>query len=51
MLLGVLPLNLDDASLLAKARLAKMRENVAELSPEERSRFRWEDGFEGLSVR
>jgi mono/diheme cytochrome c family protein len=51
MLLGVLPMSLDDAPLLAKARLDKMKENVAELSPEERSRFRWEDGFEGLSVR
>jgi hypothetical protein len=51
MLLGVLPLNLDDAPLLAQARLSKMKESIAELTPEQRGRFRWEDGVEGLSVK
>ena len=48
LLLGVIPVNLDDASLLADARTRKMRECIAELTAEQRSRFHWEDAFEGV---
>jgi hypothetical protein len=51
MLLGVVLLNLDDAPLLAEARMEKTRESIAELTPEQRSRFRWEDAFEGVPAK
>jgi hypothetical protein len=51
LLLGVLPVNLDDAPLLAESRMQKMKASIAELSPEQRSRFRWEDAFDGLGGR
>jgi hypothetical protein len=51
LLLGVLPVNLDDTALLADARMLKMKESIAALTPEQRSRFRWEDAFEGLGGR
>jgi hypothetical protein len=50
-LLGVLPVNLDDTAVLADARLQKMKESIAQLSPEERSHFRWEDAFDGVGGR
>jgi hypothetical protein len=49
LLLGVVPMNLADAALLAEARLRKMKASVDELSPEERSRFQWDNAFEELS--
>ena len=51
MLLGVLPIRLEDGGLLAEARTRKMKESIAELTPEQRSRFHWEDAFEGLGGR
>jgi hypothetical protein len=51
MLLGVLPLHLEDEGLLAEARTKKMKESIAELTPEQRSRFHWEDAFEGMGGR
>jgi hypothetical protein len=51
LLLGVLPLHLEDEGLLDEARTRKMRESIAELTPEQRSRFRWEDAFEGMGGR
>jgi mono/diheme cytochrome c family protein len=48
LLLGVLPVSLDDAPLLAEARNAKMKASIDELTPEQRGRFRWEDAFDGL---
>jgi hypothetical protein len=46
LLLGVVPMNLGDEALLREARIRKMKENIAELAPEERARFRWDDAFE-----
>jgi hypothetical protein len=46
LLLGVIPMNLGDESLLREARIRKMKETIAELTPEERARFRWDDAFE-----
>jgi mono/diheme cytochrome c family protein len=51
LLLGVLPVNLDDTQALADARLRKMKECIAQLSPEERGRFHWEDAIEGAGGR
>jgi hypothetical protein len=48
-LLGVIPVNLSDIPVLAEARAAKMRESVAALTPEERSRFKWDDAFDDLA--
>jgi hypothetical protein len=49
LLLGVLPVNLADIPVLAEARAAKMKESIAELTPEERSRFKWDDAFDDLA--
>jgi len=46
LLLGVVPINLADAPLLLEARVRKMKESIAELTPEQRARFRWDDAFE-----
>jgi hypothetical protein len=43
--LGLIPMNPGDESALLDARVRKMRDKVAELSPEERGRFHWEDAF------
>jgi len=51
LLLGVLPVNLDDTQALADARLSKMKACIAELTPEERGRFHWEDAIEGVGGR
>jgi mono/diheme cytochrome c family protein len=51
LLLGVLPVNLDDTQALADARLRKMKECIAQLSPEERGRFHWEDAIDGVGGR
>jgi hypothetical protein len=51
LLLGVIPINLADAPLLLEARTRKMRESIAELTPEQRARFRWDDAFDDLSGR
>jgi mono/diheme cytochrome c family protein len=49
LLLGVIPINLADVSLLRDARTRKMRESIAELTPEQRARFKWDDAFEDSS--
>jgi hypothetical protein len=51
LLLGVLPVNLADIPVLLEARVAKMKESIAELTPEERSRFKWDDAFDDLAGR
>jgi hypothetical protein len=51
LLLGVLAINLADQPLLLEARVRKMKESIAELTPEERSRFRWDDAFDDLAGR
>jgi hypothetical protein len=48
LLLGVVPINLADASVLADARARKMKASIAELTPEQRGRFRWDEAFEEL---
>jgi hypothetical protein len=49
LLLGVLPVNLADIPVLLDARIRKMKESVAALTPEERSRFQWDDAFDDLA--
>jgi len=47
--LGLIPLNLGEEKLLLEARVLKMKEKVAELTPEQRGRFHWSDAFNDLS--
>jgi hypothetical protein len=47
--LGLIPLKLGDEALLLDARVRKMKEKIGELTPEQRSRFHWEDAFNDLS--
>ncbi len=47
--LSVIPVNLADIPVLLEARIRKMKESVAELTPEQRSRFKWDDAFDDLS--
>ncbi|HZZ20757.1 MAG TPA: hypothetical protein VFE25_15390, partial [Opitutaceae bacterium] len=49
--LGLIPINLGDEALLLQARVAKMKEKIAELSAEQRARFHWEDAFNDLEGR
>lgn len=49
--LGVIPMNLGDEARLMEARVRKMREKIAELSPAEKARFHWEDAFNDLAGR
>jgi len=49
LLLGVIPVNLADIPVLLEARVAKMKASVAELTPEQRSRFKWDDAFDDLA--
>jgi hypothetical protein len=44
--LGVIAMNLADAPLFPAALEKKMREKVAELTPEQRARHNWEEAFE-----
>jgi hypothetical protein len=44
--LGIVPVNLDDVSLFAAAREKKLKEKIAELSPEQRARNQWSEAFE-----
>ena len=44
--LGVIPLSLEDAALFPAAREKKLREKVAELTPEQRARHNWNEAFE-----
>jgi mono/diheme cytochrome c family protein len=46
--LGVIPVTEGDESALLDTRIRKVKEKIAELSPAERSRFRWEEAFNGL---
>lgn len=43
--LGVIPMNLEEVPLFAAAREQKLREKIAELSPEQRSRHNWDEAF------
>jgi len=47
--LGVIPLHLEDVPLFAAAREQKLREKIAELTPEQRSRHNWSEAFEAVS--
>jgi hypothetical protein len=49
--LGLIPMNLGDEALLLEARTKKMKEKIAELTPEQRGRFHWEDAFNDLAGR
>jgi hypothetical protein len=49
--LGVIPVRLGDEALLLEARVKKMKEKIAELTPEQRGRFHWQDAFNDLSGR
>jgi hypothetical protein len=49
--LGVLPVSLADEPLLQESRVRKMKENIAELTLGERSRFKWDDAFNELDDR
>lgn len=49
--LGVIPINLDDVPLFAAAREQKLREKVAELTPEQRSRHDWDEVLETVGPR
>jgi hypothetical protein len=51
LLLGVLPVNLADIPVLQEARIRKMKESVAALSPQEQRRFKWDDAFDDLAGR
>jgi hypothetical protein len=47
--LSVVPVNLADIPVLLENRIKKMKESVAELTPAQRSRFKWDDAFDELS--
>jgi hypothetical protein len=49
--LGLIPVNLGDEALLFEARVRKMKEKIAELTPEQRGRFQWSDAFNDLAGR
>lgn len=49
LLLAVVPVNLNDAPLLLDARIKKMRKSIAELTPEQRSRFKWSEALDDIS--
>ena len=49
--LGLIPMNLGDESLLLDARVRKMKQKIAELTADQRSRFHWADAFNDLSGR
>jgi hypothetical protein len=49
--LGLIPINLGDEALLLQARVKKMKEKIAALTPEQRGRFHWEDAFNDLDGR
>jgi hypothetical protein len=49
--LAIIPVNLDDVPLFAAAREKKLREKIAELSPEQRARHNWNEAFEAVSPR
>jgi hypothetical protein len=51
MQLGLIPMNLGDESVLLGARVRKMKEKIAELTPEQRGRFQWNDAFNDLAGR
>ena len=44
--LGVIPMNLEEIPLFAASRDEKMKEKIAELSPEARAKFRWDEDSE-----
>ena len=44
--LGVIALNLEEAPLFAASRADKLKEKIAELAPEDRARFQWDEGVD-----
>jgi mono/diheme cytochrome c family protein len=44
--LGVIPVSLADTEAFVDQREQMLREKVAELSPQQRARYQWEEGFE-----
>jgi hypothetical protein len=44
--LGVVPMSLEDVPLFAASREKKLREKIAELTPEQRARHNWDEAFE-----
>lgn len=49
--LGLIPFHLGDEAKLLDTRVAKMKEQIGELTAEQRSRFHWADAFNDLSGR
>ena len=48
--LGVVPVNLDEIAAFAVAREKKIREKIAELTPEQRARHNWDEAFQATSA-
>jgi Copper type II ascorbate-dependent monooxygenase, C-terminal domain len=46
LLLGLIPVNLEDVPLFAALREKKLREKVAELTPEQRARHNWNEALD-----
>lgn len=44
--LGIVPVNLAESARFPEAREKKLREKIAELSPEQRARFNWDEALE-----
>ncbi|HEY3756761.1 MAG TPA: hypothetical protein VGL42_11480 [Opitutaceae bacterium] len=49
--LGLIPMQLGDEAKLLATRVEKMKEKIAELTPEQRGRYHWADAFNDLSGR
>jgi hypothetical protein len=49
--LAIIPMNLDDVPLFAAAKEKKLREKIAELTPEQRARNNWNEAFEAFTPR
>ncbi len=48
--LGVVPVNLEEIPAFAAAREKKIREKIAELTPEQRARQNWDEAFQATSA-
>lgn len=44
--LGIVPVNLSETNLFSATRDRKMREKIAELTPGQRARYKWDEAFE-----
>ncbi|WP_438482322.1 hypothetical protein [Oleiharenicola lentus] len=49
--LGVVPMNLGDVPLFAEARENKLREKIADLTPEQRARHNWDEAFRAAATK